>query len=198
MVKRAHPLAYAVEGVATCARSAQGSRGGRRRSRGGRQHACGGRRRSRGGRQHARGGRQRSRGGRQRARRPRAPAPDSLSMKEGRVSRDGLALPGGSGCAGVSWGSSGAHLSIASSRRRARASTRLDGNVASVAQLGEGRLCGQREGGAFRSEGLVAGEHVPDRLGEGAGELDLGDLGAALTADALLGLLVALAIERVL
>jgi hypothetical protein len=31
---------------------------------------------------------------------------------------------------------------------------------------------------------LVAGEHVPDRLGEAAGEVDLGDLGAALLADA--------------
>jgi hypothetical protein len=29
---------------------------------------------------------------------------------------------------------------------------------------------------------LVAGEHVPDRLGESAGEVDLGDLGAALFA----------------
>jgi hypothetical protein len=31
---------------------------------------------------------------------------------------------------------------------------------------------------------LVVGEHVPDRLGESAGEVDLGDLGAALLADA--------------
>ena len=120
----------------------------------------------------------------------------SLSMKEGLVSSVGFGVLGPR--VGSRVCERGAHLSIASSRRRARASTRLDGNVASVAQLGEGRLCGQREGGAFRSEGLVAGEHVPDRLGEGAGELDLGDLGAALTADALLGLLVALAIERVL
>jgi hypothetical protein len=39
---------------------------------------------------------------------------------------------------------------------------------------------------------------VPDRLGEGAGELDLGDFGAALAAHAALGLLVAVAVERVL
>jgi len=38
---------------------------------------------------------------------------------------------------------------------------------------------------------LVAGEHVPDRFGESAGEADLGDLGAALFADACLQSLVA-------
>jgi hypothetical protein len=31
---------------------------------------------------------------------------------------------------------------------------------------------------------LVAGEHVPDRFREPASEVDLGDLGAALFADA--------------
>jgi len=36
--------------------------------------------------------------------------------------------------------------------------------------------------GAFGSEGLFAAEHVPDRFGESAGEVDLGDLGAALSA----------------
>jgi hypothetical protein len=44
---------------------------------------------------------------------------------------------------------------------------------------------------------LVAGEHVPDRFGEAAGEVDLGDLGAALFADARFRLLVALAVDRV-
>jgi len=43
----------------------------------------------------------------------------------------------------------------------------------------------------------VAGEHVPDRLGELAGELDLGDLGAALAAEAFLGALIVLGVERV-
>jgi hypothetical protein len=41
---------------------------------------------------------------------------------------------------------------------------------------------------------LVAGEHVPDRFGESAGEVDLGDLGAALSADPGFRLLVAIAV----
>jgi hypothetical protein len=36
---------------------------------------------------------------------------------------------------------------------------------------------------------LVAGEHVPDRLGKAAGEVDLGDFGAALFAEPLFGVL---------
>jgi len=43
---------------------------------------------------------------------------------------------------------------------------------------------------------LVAGEHVPDRFGESAGEVDLGDLGAALFADAGFGALIAVAVDR--
>src|SRR5258707_8520640 len=50
-------------------------------------------------------------------------------------------------------------------------------------------------GGAFGSEGLVAAEHVPDRFGESAGEVDLGDLGAALFADARFRVLVAVAVD---
>ena len=68
---------------------------------------------------------------------------------------------------------------------------------APVAQFQNGLLGSQTKGGACRSEGLVAGEHVPDRLGRLAGELDLGDLGAALAAEATLGALVALPVERV-
>ena len=45
---------------------------------------------------------------------------------------------------------------------------------------------------------MVAGEHVPDRFGEPAREVDLGDLGAALAAQPLLGVLVALLVEGVL
>ena len=59
----------------------------------------------------------------------------------------------------------------------------------------EGRLCGQRGRGACRSEGLVAGEHVPDRLGEAAGDVDLGDLRAALLAEPALVVLVAVAVD---
>jgi hypothetical protein len=44
---------------------------------------------------------------------------------------------------------------------------------------------------------LLAGEHVPDRFGEAAGEVDLGDLGAALLADPRFGLLVAVAVGGV-
>jgi hypothetical protein len=44
---------------------------------------------------------------------------------------------------------------------------------------------------------LLACEHLPDRLGEPAGEVDLGDLGATLLADAGLGLLVAVAVDEV-
>ena len=56
----------------------------------------------------------------------------------------------------------------------------------SVAHLNQGRLCGQSQRGACRGEGLVAGDHVSDRLGQAAGDVDLGDLGAALLAEALL------------
>ena len=44
---------------------------------------------------------------------------------------------------------------------------------------------------------MVSGEHVPDRLGQLAGDVDAGDLGAALLAQAGLGALVAVAIDRV-
>jgi hypothetical protein len=44
---------------------------------------------------------------------------------------------------------------------------------------------------------LVAAEHVPDRFRQPTGEVDLGDLGAALLADPRLRLLVAMAIDRV-
>ena len=44
---------------------------------------------------------------------------------------------------------------------------------------------------------MVAGEHVPDRFGEAAGEIDLGDLGAALFADPRFGVLVAVAVGGV-
>jgi hypothetical protein len=44
---------------------------------------------------------------------------------------------------------------------------------------------------------LVAGEHVPDRFGEPAGEVDLRDLRPALLADADFCLLVAVAVGGV-
>jgi len=69
-----------------------------------------------------------------------------------------------------------------------------------VAQLKNGLSGSQGENGACRSEGLerlVAGQHVPDRLGQLASELDLRDLRATLAAQAALGALVALLVERV-
>ena len=56
----------------------------------------------------------------------------------------------------------------------------------------KGRSGRQTKSGASWSELLFAGEHVPDRVGEPAGDLDLGDLGAALLAQPALGALVAL------
>jgi hypothetical protein len=59
-----------------------------------------------------------------------------------------------------------------------------------------GRLRGQRFCGACRSEGLIGGEHVPDRLGQPAGQVDPGDLRPALLAQAGPGPLVALGVDR--
>ena len=61
---------------------------------------------------------------------------------------------------------------------------------APVAHFQNGLSGSQTKRGACRSEGLVAGEHVPDRLGELSCEVDLRDLGAALAAEAPLGGLV--------
>jgi hypothetical protein len=57
---------------------------------------------------------------------------------------------------------------------------------------------GWTKSGACRSEGLVAGEHVPDRLGELSGAVDLGDLGETLAAEAAPGGPIPLAVERAL
>jgi hypothetical protein len=58
---------------------------------------------------------------------------------------------------------------------------------------------GQAKSGAScsGSEGLVGGEHVPDGGGQSAGDVDLGDLGAALATKSALGVLVAVAIGAV-
>src|SRR5436305_15335708 len=72
--------------------------------------------------------------------------------------------------------------------------------LAPEAHVKKGLSGSQARNGACRSEGLerlVAGEHVPDRLGQLASELDLRDLRAALAAQAALGALVALLVERV-
>src|SRR5262245_31392919 len=66
-----------------------------------------------------------------------------------------------------------------------------------VAQFAMDRLGGQNLGGAFGGEGLVGGEHVPDGVGEAAGEVDLGDAGAALFAEAVFDCVVAVAVVGV-
>jgi len=52
-----------------------------------------------------------------------------------------------------------------------------------------------RRAGLSRGERLFCGEHVPDRLGEFAREVCLGDLGSALAAQAALGVLVVLGVD---
>ena len=84
------------------------------------------------------------------------------------------AVPGLGGSGGVVV-VSGCHLSIASSRE-----DKAGSELAPVAHLLKDRQAARGSVAAFGSEGLVAGEHVPDRFGESAREVDLGDLGAAL------------------
>ena len=56
---------------------------------------------------------------------------------------------------------------------------------------------GQSLRGTCRSEGFPLGEHLPDRFGELAGDLDPGDFGAALAAEADLGALVVIDVDGV-
>src|SRR5213078_3781838 len=48
----------------------------------------------------------------------------------------------------------------------------------------KGRSGRQTKSGASWSEGSIAGEHVPDRVSDTAGDVDLGHLGAALLSRA--------------
>jgi hypothetical protein len=92
-----------------------------------------------------------------------------LSMKEGRVSS--LVVLGLGG--GFELGSS---LYCSLSRLTSWV------GAAPVAQFLTGPSCGQGVGGACRSKRLTGGEHVPDRLGLAACDLDRGDLAAAFLA----------------
>jgi hypothetical protein len=65
------------------------------------------------------------------------------------------------------------------------------------AQVQKGRSGRQTKSGASGSELLLAGKHVPDRVGESARDVDLGDLGAALLSEPPLGSLVALGVGGV-
>src|SRR5215211_8050868 len=62
----------------------------------------------------------------------------------------------------------------------------------------KGRSGRQTKGGASGSELLVSSQHVPDRVGEPPGDVDLGDLGAALLAEPALRSLVALGVGGML
>src|SRR5215211_8682948 len=79
----------------------------------------------------------------------------------------------------------------------------LDGRIRSdwsvrLAHLIRGPSRGQRVCvGPCRAERGLGGEHVPDGLGELAGDLDAGDLGAALAAEPGLGRLVMVAVAGV-
>src|SRR3972149_4711663 len=115
---------------------------------------------------------------------PRAP----FSMKKGhQVKVEWTGLPGHGGLAGL--GCRAALISLSPPRGR----TRLNGRLAPVAHFFRGPSCGHGGSGACRSEGTVAGEHVPDRPGEPAGEVARGDSRAALLAKPQLRSLVALA-----
>jgi len=65
------------------------------------------------------------------------------------------------------------------------------------AQVPKGRSGRQTKSGASGSELLLAGKHVPDRVGEPSGDVDLGDFGAALLSEPALGSLVALGVGGV-
>jgi hypothetical protein len=79
-----------------------------------------------------------------------------------------------------------ARLGCAHLRCRARPATnRLTGGSRVASRAGAARAArGVR--GACRGEGLVAGEHLPDRFGEAAGEVNLGVFGAALFPETML------------
>jgi hypothetical protein len=68
----------------------------------------------------------------------------------------------------------------------------------SRAQVRKGGRCRQTKSGASWGELLFARKHVPDRVGEPAGDVDLGDLGAALLAHPPLVSLVAVGVGGVL
>ena len=66
---------------------------------------------------------------------------------------------------------------------------KLDASLAGAVL--KGRSGRQTKSGASGSELLVSSKHVPDRVGEPTGDVDLGDLRPALLAEPLLRALVA-------
>ena len=111
-------------------------------------------------------------------------------MKKGRASSRRLSVsPSQGGCRGGGWRA----VLISLSPPRVGGHGADGSSLRWRISLGTVRRPGV--GGAFGSGGLVAGEHVPDRLGEPAGEIDLRDLDAAQFADARFRLLVAVAMK---
>src|SRR5215216_4362997 len=113
-------------------------------------------------------------------------------MKKGRVSTDGRCL----WVRGLAWVGDVERCSCLYGHLGER--TRRNWMLRSRAQVQKGRSGRQTKSGASGSELLVAGEHVPDRVGEPAGDVDLGDLGPALLAEPALVALVALPVGGVL
>src|SRR5690242_3431166 len=95
-------------------------------------------------------------------------------MREGRLS---TLVRGGCPFVAAPVARAWAHLSMAPS-----GGEELVGVFAPVAQFHKGPSGGQGGRGACRSEGAIGCEHPPDRLAEPAGDLDRGDLRAALAA----------------
>ena len=69
--------------------------------------------------------------------------------------------------------------------------------AAPAAQFDTGSSSDQRDSGACRGEGFVLSEDMPDGFGELAGDVDPGNLGATLAAEAVLVALVAVSIADI-
>ena len=69
--------------------------------------------------------------------------------------------------------------------------------AAPAAQFDTGSSSDQQDSGAYRSKRFVLGEDMPDGLGQLAGDVDPGNLGATLAAEAALVALVAIPIVRI-
>ena len=67
-------------------------------------------------------------------------------------------------------------------------------DVRSRAHIQKGGQAARRKVAPLGANSSIASEHVPDRFGQPAGDVDLGDLGAALLAEPALRLLIALAV----
>src|ERR671936_240237 len=115
-----------------------------------------------------------------------------VSMKKGRVSTDGLYL----------WVRDLARVGDVEQRSclygHLGGRIRRDRMLRSRAQVQRGRSGRQTKSGASWSELLVARKHVPDRVGEPTGDVDLGDLCPPLLAEPVLVAPIALRVGGVL